>query len=123
MIAVFIHTADTKEQVKICKCWSLLPSFLYLHSPNSFLGTVVYDYSSTMNREMYVSFCKELVDRVILLLASNENHGITRVYVQTDSAGGHGGGRGSGMEKSLKEINDYAATVHCFNVYLSEFPV
>lgn len=83
----------------------------------------MYDYSSTMNREMYVSFCKELVDRVILLLASNENHGITRVYVQTDSAGGHGGGRGSGMEKSLKEINDYAATVHCFNVYLSEFPV
>lgn len=65
-----------------------------------------------MNRKLYVDFCKELVDRVILLLASIENHGITNVYVQTDSAGGHGGGRGSGMQKSLDAINEYAKKVH-----------
>lgn len=68
---------------------------------------------------MYVDFCKELVDRVILLLASIEDHGITHVYVQTDSAGGHGGARGSGMKKSLDGINDYARTrVHSLRASL-----
>jgi hypothetical protein len=81
-------------------------------------GTIVYDYSSTMNREMYVDICKDLIHKVVVLLAGIENHGITNVYVQTDSAGGHGGGRGNGMQKSLEQINKYA-TEHVLSPFFS----
>jgi hypothetical protein len=43
-----------------------------------------------------------------MLLEKTPNHSITTVIIQTDSAGGHGGGRGSGMKKSLDEVNKYA---------------
>ena len=46
-----------------------------------------------------------------MLLESTPGHNIKYVFVQTDSAGGHGGGRGTGMEKSLREINESAATM------------
>ena len=45
-----------------------------------------------------------------MLLEHTPGHGIKFVYIQTDSAGGHGGGRGSGMQLSLNQINSYANT-------------
>lgn len=87
-------------------------------------GEHVYDFDSNMNREMYVDFCKELIDNILvldyslssphlsqMLLNSTPDHGITKVFIQTDSAGGHGGGRGQGMAKSLDQINEYARKV------------
>lgn len=74
-------------------------------------GDDVYDFMSNMDREMYVDFCKELIDRTLVLLAAHAGHGIKHVVVQTDSAGGHGGGRGSGMLKSLQKINTYGRSV------------
>lgn len=61
-----------------------------------------------MTRPLYVKLCCELVDKIHDLLSRND-HNIRHVFIQTDSAGGHGGGRsGKGMEKSLKEVNKYA---------------
>lgn len=77
-----------------------------------------------INREMDVDFCKELIDNILvlgyslssphlsqMLLNSTPDHGITKVFIQTDSAGGHGAGRGQGMAKSLDQINEYARKV------------
>lgn len=73
-------------------------------------GDEVFDYNEAMDRELYVSTCCSLIDAINCLLSTcvKRDHGIRFVRIQTDSAGGHGGGRGSGMEKSLSRINKYA---------------
>lgn len=61
-----------------------------------------------MTRPFYVQLCCHLVDKIHHFL-ENSKQGIRYVKIQTDSAGGHGGGRsGKGMQMSLNEINQYA---------------
>lgn len=72
-------------------------------------GTLVYDFDSTMNADMWVLFCKELVEKIVSLISAHPQSGIKKVVVQADSAGGHGG-RGKGIEKRLIELNDFSRT-------------
>ena len=59
----------------------------------------------TMNAERFVEYMKWTT---IEAVQNKKQHGFKRVVIQTDNAGGHGGGRGNMNETVLKELNEWA---------------
>ena len=73
----------------------------------------------TMNATLFVQYMKWTTIEAVQI---KKKHGFRRVVIQTDNAGGHGGGRGNMNETVLKKLHEWAqkssqakASITCAN--------